>query len=83
MKGKSCLHALTPASTLTAWQSEAERLDRIFPRDSTNEAKRLELLRKRGIRIDEGIVEEIDHHVIPYTIAVRIGWQWQELFGLH
>ena len=85
MMGKSCLHALTPASTLTAWQGEAERLDRIFPRDSMNEAKRLELLRKlrqRGIRIDEGIVEEIDHHITPYTIAVKIGWQWQELFGL-
>jgi hypothetical protein len=83
--GKRCLRALTPTSTLTTWQAEVERLDRIFPREPSNEAKRLELLGKlrlRGIRLDEGIIEEIDHHFTPYTIAVRIGWSWQELFGL-
>lgn len=83
--GKQGLYVLTPASTLTAWQSEVERLDRLFPREPTNEAKRYELLRKlrqRGIRFDEGLIEEIDHHITPYTIAVKIGWQWQELFGL-
>ena len=83
--GKHCLHAFTPASTLTAWQAEVDRLDHVFPREPSNEAKRLELLRKlrqRGIRLDEGIIEEIDQHFTPYTIAVRIGWSWKELFGL-
>lgn len=82
--GKSCLHVLTPAATLTAWQTEVERLDRIFPREAINEAKRLELLRKlrqRGIRLDEGPIEEIDHKTTLYTMSVRIGWQWQELLG--
>ncbi|MBE7497276.1 MAG: hypothetical protein HS117_20225 [Verrucomicrobiaceae bacterium] len=82
--GKSCLHALTPHATLTAWRAEVKRLDSLFPREPVNEARRLELLRKlrrRGIRLDEGIIEEIDHHITPCTIAVKIGWQWQELFG--
>jgi hypothetical protein len=83
--GKAGLHAMTSESTLTAWRTEVDRLDQIFPREPANEAKHLELLgklRQRGIRLDEGIIEEIDHHFAPYTIAVRIGWSWQELFGL-
>lgn len=40
------LYALTPAWTLTAWRSEAERLDHLFPREPSNEAQRHELLRK-------------------------------------
>jgi hypothetical protein len=82
--GKAGLQAMTSESTLTAWRAEVDRLDHIFPRESANEAKRLELLsklRQRGIRLDEGIIEEIDHHFTPYTIAVRIGWSWQELFA--
>jgi hypothetical protein len=81
---KQGLCALTPASTLAAWQSEVERLDHVFPREPANEARRLELLRKlrqRGIRLDDGVIEEIDHHITPYTIAVKIGWAWQELLG--
>ncbi|MFM2169761.1 MAG: hypothetical protein RIS79_4132, partial [Verrucomicrobiota bacterium] len=34
-----------------------------------------------GIRLDEGVIEEIDHHITPYTIAVKIGYEWQELAG--
>ena len=83
--GKRCLRALTPTSTLTTWQAEVERLDKIFPREPVNEAERLELLRslgQRGIMPDRGIVEEIDHKTTLYTMSVRIGWAWQELFGL-
>jgi hypothetical protein len=82
--GKQGLYALTPASELTVWRSEAERLDRLFPREPANEAKRLELLcklRQRAIRLDEGVIEEIDHQITPYTIAVKIGYEWQELAG--
>lgn len=81
---KQGLCALTPSSTLTAWQSEVERLDHLFPREPSIVAQRLELLRKlrqRGIRLDDGVIEEIDHHITPYTIAVKIGCAWQELLG--
>ena len=83
--GKQGFYVLTPTSTLTAWRREVERLDRLSPREPANEAKRFELickLRQRGIRLDEGEIEEIDHQITPYTIAVKIGWLWQELFGL-
>jgi hypothetical protein len=38
-------------------------------------------LRQRGIRIDEGVDESIDHKNTPYAVFMR-GWrEWETLFG--
>ena len=82
--GKSLLQFVTPISAIKGWKSEYERLDQIFPRVSANETRRFEVIRKlrqRGIRIDEGVDESIDHKDTLYAIFMR-GWrEWKTLFG--
>ena len=82
--GKSLLHIATPVSAIKGWESEYERLDQIFPRVPANETRRFEVIRKlrqRGIRIDEGVDESIDHEDTPYAVFMR-GWrEWETLFG--
>ncbi len=82
--GKAALHAFTSDATIRDWKSEFERLDQIFPRVHSNEERRLEIIhkmRQRGLRIDEGVDESIDHKITPYTIYVHLCRQWNELFG--
>lgn len=82
--GTSLLHSATPASQISDWKSEVERLDQLFPRVTVNETRRLEMIRKlrqRGIRIDEGVEESIDHKTTPYTLFVRGYREWKTLFG--
>lgn len=82
--GKSLVYIATPASAIKGWKSEYERLDQIFPRVSSNETRRLEMIRKlrqRGNRIDEGVDESIDHKNTPRTILIRVWREWKKLFG--
>lgn len=82
--GQTALRALTSDSAVQAWNAEFERLDGIFPRVAANETRRLELIRKlrqRGIRIDEGVDESIDHKDTPYTIFIRGCRDWERLLG--
>ncbi len=82
--GQSILHAMTPSSNIKDWKAEYDRLDGLFPRVAANETKRLEMIRKlrqRGIRIDEGPDESIDHQDTPYALFMR-GWRdWQRWLG--
>lgn len=82
--GKAVLRTFTSDSTIRDWRAEFDRLDQIFPRVHSNEERRLEIIykmRQRGIRIDEGVDESIDHNNTPYTMCVRVWRQWNELFG--
>ena len=82
--GQTALRAFTSDSVVQDWKTEFERLDGIFPREAANEARRLEIIRKlrqRGIRVDEGVDETIDHKMTPYTIFVRGCRNWDRLLG--
>jgi hypothetical protein len=82
--GKSLLHIVTPPSKISDWKSEVERLDQIFPRVAANETPRIEMIRQlwqRGIRIDEGVDESIDHNTTPDTLLIRGYREWETLFG--
>jgi hypothetical protein len=82
--GQIALRAFTTDSVVQDWKAEFERLDGIFPREAANEARRLEIIRKlrqRGIPVDEGLDESIDHKMTPYTILVRGCQDWERLLG--
>lgn len=82
--GQSVLHAITPNSAIKDWKSEFDRLDRTFPRVPANEARRFEIIRKlrqRGVQIDEGVDESIDHNTTPYTVFIRGCRDWERLLG--
>ena len=82
--GQIAVRAFTTASVVQDWKAEFERLDGIFPREAANEARRLEIIRKlrqRGIPVDEGLDESIDHKMTSYTIFVRGCQDWERLFG--
>ena len=82
--GQIALRAFTTDSVVQDGKAEFERLDGIFPRESANEARRLEIirnLRQRGIPVDEGLDESIDHKMTPYTIFVRVCQDWERLLG--
>lgn len=82
--GQTALRAFTSESVVQDWRTEFERLDGIFPCEAANEARRLEIIRKlrqRGIPVDEGVDEAIDHKDTPYTIFVRGCRNWERLFG--
>lgn len=82
--GQTALRAFTTDSVVQDWKSEFERLDGTFPREAANEARRLEIIRKlrqRGIAVDEGVDESIDHNTTPYTLYVRGCRNWERLLG--
>jgi len=82
--GQTALRALTKDFVVQDWKAEFERLDSTFPREAANEARRLEIIRKlrqRGIAVDEGVDESIDHNTTPYTIFVRGYRNWERLLG--
>lgn len=82
--GQTALRALTSDSVVQGWKSEFERLDGTFPRETANESRRLEIIRKlrqRGIATDEGVDEAIDHNTTPYTVFIRGCRNWERLLG--
>jgi hypothetical protein len=82
--GHTTLRSLTSDSVVHNWKAEFERLDGTFPREAANEARRLEItrkLRQRGIAVDEGVDESIDHKMTPYTIFIRGCRNWERLLG--
>lgn len=82
--GQFLLRVVTPSSDIKHWKAEYQRLDGTFPRVAANEKQRLEMIRKlrqRGIGVDEGVDEFIDHNDTPHGIFMR-GWRgWERLFG--
>jgi hypothetical protein len=83
--GQAVLRKITPGERISAWKSEARKLDAAQTRTPETEARRLEVLRKlaqRGIYIDGGLRDEaIEHNPNPFTFAIMATWRWRELFG--